>query len=60
MVYKKGVTMKKYFPELDIVSDILELVPHPQIQSIAHAFRICNDQDTHVLTKLHAVVEVMI
>lgn len=52
--------MKKYFPELDTVSDILASFPHPQIQSIAHAIRICNDQDTHVLTKLHAVVGVMI
>lgn len=60
MVYKKGVTMKKYFPELDIVSDILDLVPHPQIQSIAHAIRVCNDEDTHFITKLRAVVGVMI
>ncbi|MCT9183621.1 hypothetical protein KTH77_14940 [Acinetobacter baumannii] len=52
--------MKKYFPELDTVSDILASIPHPQIQSIAYALRICNDQDTHVLAKLHAVVGVMI
>ncbi|HDI2995713.1 hypothetical protein OHW01_12205 [Acinetobacter baumannii] len=52
--------MKKYFPELDIVSDILDLVPHPQIQSIAHAIRVCNDEDTHFITKLRAVVGVMI
>ncbi|MCU4442130.1 hypothetical protein ABFP06_17190 [Acinetobacter pittii] len=52
--------MKKYFPELDTVSDILTSIPHPQIQSIAYAIRICNDQDTHVFAKLHAVVGVMI
>ncbi|WP_421833450.1 hypothetical protein [Acinetobacter baumannii] len=52
--------MKKYFPELDIVSDILDLLPLPQIQSIAYAIRVCNDEDTHIITKLHAVVGVMI
>ena len=38
--------MKKYFPELDTISDILATIPHPQIQSIAHTICMCNDQDT--------------
>ncbi|WP_446090188.1 hypothetical protein [Acinetobacter sp. 1124_18A] len=40
-----------YFTVPDIVSDILDLVP-PQIQPIAHAIRVCNDEDTHFITKL--------
>ena len=52
--------MKKYFPELDTVSDILASVPYPQIQSIAHAIRVCNDQDSHFITKIHAVTRIMI
>ncbi|MEN8336105.1 hypothetical protein ABFP06_17195 [Acinetobacter pittii] len=38
--------MKKCFPELDTISDILATIPHPQIQSIAHTICMCNDQDT--------------
>lgn len=42
--------MKKYFHELDIVSDILDLVPHPQIQSIAHVICVCNDREVDSIT----------
>ncbi|WP_171530110.1 hypothetical protein [Acinetobacter defluvii] len=51
----KGVTMNKYYPELDTVSDIIEQLPHPQCKPIAHAIRICNDQDQHLVAKLHAI-----
>lgn len=47
--------MKKYYPELDTVSDVIEVLPHPQCKSIAHAIRVCNDQEQHIVTKLHAV-----
>jgi hypothetical protein len=47
--------MNKYYPELDTVSDVLEIIPHPQCRSIAHAIRVCNDQDQHIVVKLHAV-----
>lgn len=47
--------MKKYFPELDTVSDILDSFPYPQVQSIAPAIHIYNDQYTNVFTKQHAI-----
>ena len=48
--------MKKYYPELDAVSDFVEVIPYPQCKSIANAIRICNDQDTDIVEKLRAVV----
>ena len=56
----KGVTMKKYYPELDTVSNFLDVIPHPQCKSIANAIRVCNDKDTHVGAKLHAVVVALV
>ncbi|WP_171334169.1 hypothetical protein [Acinetobacter sp. CFCC 10889] len=47
--------MKKYYPELDTFSDVIERIPHPQCKPIAHAIRVCNDQDTPVVAKLHAI-----
>ncbi len=52
--------MKQYYPELDTVSDVLEQIPHPQCQSIAHAIRVCNDQEQHLFAKLHAVTAVLL
>lgn len=52
--------MKKYYPELDTVPDVLEVIPHPQCKSIAHAIRVCNDQDQHIVAKLHAVASVLL
>lgn len=52
--------MNKYYPELDTVSDVLEVIPHPQCKSIAHAIRVCNDQDQHIVAKVHAVALVLL
>jgi len=52
--------MNKYYPELDTISDVLEIIPHPQCRSIAHAIRVCNDQDQHIVVKLHAVAAVLL
>jgi len=56
----KGVTMKKYYPELESVSDVLECIPHHQTQSIANAIRVCNDMDSDNVTKVCAVLKVIL
>ena len=56
----KGVTMKKYYPELESVSDVLECIPHHQTQSIANAIRVCNDMDSDNGTKVCAVLKVIL
>ena len=52
--------MKKYYPELDTVSQVIEVIPHPQCKSIAKAIRVCNDKKTDLPTKLCAVALVFI
>lgn len=52
--------MKKHYPELDTLSQVIEVLPHPQCKSIAKAIRVCNDQKTDLPTKLCAVAFVFI
>ena len=47
--------MKKYYPKLESVSKVIEVIPHPQCKSIARAIRVCNDKKTDLSTKLCAV-----
>ncbi|MDQ8937129.1 hypothetical protein [Acinetobacter rudis] len=47
--------MKKHYPELDTVSQVLEVIPHRQCQSVANAIRVCNDQNTPLTIKLNAI-----
>ncbi|HCA5366769.1 hypothetical protein QDT71_11640 [Acinetobacter baumannii] len=54
------MTMKKYYPELESVSDVLECIPHHQTQSIANAIRVCNDMDSDNVTKVCAVLKVIL
>lgn len=35
--------MKKHYSELEIVSDVLEKIPHRQSRSVAKAICVCND-----------------
>jgi len=52
--------MKKHYPELDTLSQVIEVLPHPQCKSIAKAIRVCNDKKTDLPTKLCAVAFVFI
>ena len=52
--------MKIHYPELDAVSKVIEVIPHPQCKSIAKAIRVCNDKKTDLPTKLCAVAFVFI
>ncbi len=52
--------MKKHYPELDTLSQVIEVLPHPQCKSIAKAIRVCNDKKTDLSTKLCAVALVFI
>ncbi|ENV34285.1 hypothetical protein [Acinetobacter gerneri] len=52
--------MKKYYPELESVSKVIEILPHPQCKSIAKAIRVCNDKKTDLTTKLCTVALVFI
>ncbi|MDS7945057.1 hypothetical protein IC800_10050 [Acinetobacter seifertii] len=49
--------MKKYSPKLDILSQVIEVLPYPQCKSIAKAIRVCNDD---LPTKLCTVALVFI
>lgn len=55
-----GVTMKKHYPDLDHVSDVLDLVPSRQVRSVSRAMRVCNDTQASNVAKLCAVLEVLI
>ncbi|MEN8398422.1 hypothetical protein ABFP04_12470 [Acinetobacter towneri] len=37
------MTMKKHYSELEIVSDVLEKIPHRQSRSVEKAICVCND-----------------
>lgn len=52
--------MKKHYPELESVSDILEKIPHHQSRSIAKAIRVCNDVEASHVSKVCAVLEVIL
>jgi len=52
--------MKKHYPELDTLSQVIEVLQHPQCKSIAKAIRVCNDKKTDLPTKLCAVAIVFI
>lgn len=52
--------MKKYYPQLDAGSDVLNEIPHPKCQSIAKAIRVCNKPDEHIVNKLRAVALVLL
>ncbi|MDY6457140.1 hypothetical protein SKM57_08790 [Acinetobacter faecalis] len=55
-----GVTMKKHYPDLDHVSDVLDLVPSRQVRSVSRAMRVCNDTQASNVAKLCAVLEALI
>ncbi|SSP01763.1 Uncharacterised protein [Acinetobacter baumannii] len=52
--------MKKHYPELEKVSDVLECIPHRQSQSVAKAIRVCNDVETDTVSKVCAVLKVIL
>ncbi|CAM9212235.1 hypothetical protein [Acinetobacter pseudolwoffii] len=52
--------MKKYYPELDTVSDFIDYIPHSKSKSIAKAIRTCNDKDAHNVEKLQVILGVFI
>ena len=51
--------MKKHYPELEHVSDVLDLVPSRQVRSVSRAMRVCNDTKSSDIAKLCAVLEVL-
>ncbi|WP_313659687.1 hypothetical protein [Acinetobacter variabilis] len=57
---ERGVTMKKHYPELEKVSDVLECIPHSQSQAVAKAIRVCNDIETDNVSKVCAVLKVIL
>lgn len=52
--------MKKYYPELDKVSDVLECIPHSQSQAVAKAIRVCNDVGANKVSKVCAILKVIL
>lgn len=52
--------MKKYYPELDTISDFIDYIPHSKSKSIAKAIRTCNDKDAHNVEKLQVILSVFI
>ena len=54
------VTMSKYYPILEDLSDFLDIVPHPKATDISKAIRACNDENEKALNKLHAVAKVIL
>jgi len=52
--------MKKHYPELEKVSDVLECIPHRQSQAVAKAIRVCNDVKTDNVSKVCAVLKVIL
>ena len=52
--------LKKYYPELDVVSDFIDYIPHSKSKFIAKAIRTCNDRDAHNIEKLQVILGVFI
>lgn len=52
--------MKKHYPDLEHVSDVLDLVPSRQVRSVCKAMRVCNDTEASHIAKVCAVLEVLI
>lgn len=57
---ERGVTMKKHYPELEVITDVLEKIPHRQSHSLANAIRVCNDVQASHVSKVCAVLEVIL
>ena len=41
----------KHYPELEVIPDVLESCNNPKAQSIGHAIRVFNDEDSTPLEK---------
>lgn len=53
-------TMKQYYPELQNVTEVLDRIPHPKIEAISDAIRICNDQEAEMITKVIVVTRAIL
>lgn len=52
--------MTKHYPELDTVSEVLECIPHHRSQALANAIRVCNEVETGSVTKVCAVLKIIL
>ncbi|ENV59721.1 hypothetical protein ABLT94_16060 [Acinetobacter soli] len=52
--------MKQYYPELQNVTEVLDRIPHPKIEAISDAIRICNDQEAEIITKVIVVTRAIL
>lgn len=57
---KGAITMSKYYPILEEVSDFLDIVPHPKATDISKAIRVWNDENAKTSAKVHAVAKVIL
>ena len=48
--------MKKHYPELEQVCEVMDNIPHPKCQNLANSIRTCNSIDASYQEKAAAVL----
>ena len=48
--------MKKHYPELEKVCEVMDNIPHPKCQNLANSIRTCNSIDASHQEKAAAVL----